>query len=363
MKKYLLASVAVAAALVVAGCGGDSDVSVPVTSSSFDSLVSFGDSLSDVGSFKVGTIAQLTAQAGGGRWVTSSPAGGEIWIERLSVTLNLPKPCAAQTGMFPNIPGITGAPIVVNTNCRAYGQGSSRVTNPAGPNSVALQAAGQVNLGLTAKPVKDQMAAHLAAVNGKYSGRELVTVMAGGNDVFMELGAVGAGLQTPAQALTNMGAAGTTLGQLIKSEVLGKGAAYVLVLNVPSISDTPLGRTFDANTRALVDGMVTTFNSQLASQLTGVAGIKQADAYAESKKQAANPAAFGFTNVTVPACGINALSSPATAPGTALVCNGTNLIAGDVSRYQFADDVHPSAYGHQVLANFAYDQLLTANWR
>ncbi len=359
--KYRFILTATALASLLAACGGD-DATTPPTVN-FEQLVSFGDSLSDVGSYKVGTIAQLTAQAGGGRWVTSTPAGGEIWIERVAATLNLAKPCAAQTGLFPNIPGITGAPIVVNTTCRAYGQGSSRITNPAGPNSQALQAAGQVTLGLTAKPVKDQMAAHLTAVGGRYTGRELVTVLAGGNDAFMELGAVAAGAQTPAQAVTNMGTAGATLGQLIKSEVLAKGAGYVLVLNVPSIADTPLGLSFDANTRSLVDSMVTTFNSQLSAQLTGVAGVRMGDSYAESKKQVANPASYGITNNTKPACGPNALSSPATAPGSALVCNSTNLIAGDVSRYQFADDVHPTTYGHQLFANFAVDQLKAAGWR
>ena len=168
MKTFALRILTVAIAVTVASCGGDSG-----NDARYDSMVSFGDSVSDVGTYKVGTIAALTATEGGGRWVTSTPAGGEIWVEQLSARLNLPKPCPAQTGLFPNIPGITGAPIVVNTSCRNYAQGSSRITNPAGPNSLALQAAGQVTLGLTAKPVRDQMAAHLSAAGGRYSGPSL----------------------------------------------------------------------------------------------------------------------------------------------------------------------------------------------
>ena len=358
MKSFALRILTVAIAVTVASCGGDSG-----NDARYDSMVSFGDSVSDVGTYKVGTIAALTATEGGGRWVTSTPAGGEIWVEQLSARLNLPKPCPAQTGLFPNIPGFTGAPIVVNTSCRNYAQGSSRITNPAGPNSLALQAAGQVTLGLTAKPVRDQMAAHLSAAGGRYSGRELVTVLAGGNDVFMELGAVGAGQVTAAQAVGNMAAAGDTLGQLIKSEVVGKGASSVLVLNIPSIVDTPLGRSLDSGSRSLMDNLVMTFNARLAAQLLGVSGVRLADAYAESKLQVLVPSAYGISNNTSGACGPNALSSPATAPGSALVCNRTNLVAGDVSRYQYADDVHPTTYGHQLFADFAERQLVLAGLR
>jgi outer membrane lipase/esterase len=33
-----------------------------------------------------------------------------------------------------------------------------------------------------------------------------------------------------------------------------------------------------------------------------------------------------------------------------------------VSRYQFADDVHPTPYGHQLLAQFAASELAKAGW-
>jgi phospholipase/lecithinase/hemolysin len=86
------------------------------------------------------------------------------------------------------------------------------------------------------------------------------------------------------------------------------------------------------------------------------------DFYAASKDQNANPAAYGITNTTTPACGANALSSPATAPGSSLVCNGSNVIAGDVSHYGFADNVHPTPYGHQLISQFAAKELAIAGW-
>jgi len=347
------------ATVLLASCGGGGDGDQS-TSFKYDRLVSFGDSLSDVGTYKVGTVLALTAAQGGGRWSTSTPAGGDIWIERIAGQLAVSKPCPAETGLLPNLPGITGAPVKAQAGCFNYAQGSARITDPKGPNSVALQALGQNTLGLMAKPIKDQMAAHLAAAGGSYSGKELVTVLGGANDLFMELSFIGTpfGAATPAGAVGNMALAGATLGNLIKTEVLAKGAKRVLVLNIPDVAGTPFAKSLPADTIGLIDAMVKAFNTQLAAALKDVPGVRLGDAYSVSKDQAANPGAYGLTNVTGVACGTNALG------GSALVCNGTNPnpTAGDTSRYQFADNVHPTAYGHQLLAQFVVKELAQAGW-
>ncbi len=358
---------ALGAALLVSACGGGgSDTATKV---SFDSLVTFGDSLSDVGNPKVGTVAALAAgTGGGGRWTVNSAAGGELWVERLAKIYNLPAPCAAETGLTPNLgPTVTGAPVTAHPECRNYAQGSARITDPAGPNSVALQApayGAQNTLGLTAKPVANQFAAHLAVNGGSYSGKELVTVLAGANDVFMQLAFYGtaAGASTPEGAVTNMATAGATLGALIKAQVVGKGAKYVLVLNMPDVAGTPAIKAMAAAQQVLVDNMVKAFNAQLAASLAGTAGVKLGDIYTVSKDQNANPAAYGITNSTSVACGPNALSSPSTAPGTSLVCNASNVVAGDVSHYGYADNVHPTPYGHQLISQFASRELAAAGW-
>lgn len=349
-----------AAALVLASCGGG-DAGDQQPRVTFSSLVSFGDSLSDLGTYNVGTIAGLGAGTGGaGRWTVNSAAGGDMWTERLAAVLGVPKPCPAETGLLPNMPGIVGAPVTAKPGCFSYAQGSARVQSPLGPSSAALQAAGQVTLGFMAKPVQNQMAAHLAAVGGSYTGNELVVVMAGANDVFMELALTAP--SNPTQAVTNVATAGAALGQLIKSQVVAKGAKRVLVLNLPDVAGTPFARSLDTATRGLIDTMVQQFNAQLASQLAGVPEVRLGDAYTTSKDQVANPAAYGLSNVTGVACGPNALSDPPTANGTALVCNASNKISADVSRYQFADDVHPTPYGHQLLSQFAARELAQAGW-
>ena len=350
-----LAAALAAVLLGACGGGGDGDQTPAVQ---YDKLVSFGDSLSDVGTHKVGSIAALSAQ-GGGRSTTNSPGGGEIWTERLAAQIGVAKPCAAETGLRPNITGLTGATITTVPGCYSYAQGSARITSALGPNSIALQGIGQTNLGLIAKPVADQMAAHLTASGGSYSGQELVVVLAGANDVFMELNFIGKPPlgTTPEAAVAAVATAGATLGQLIKTQIVAKGAKRVLVLNIPDVAGTPFARGLGTETIGLIDTMVKAFNAQLAAQLQGVPEVRLADAYSVSKDQVANPTQYGLVNVTDQACGTNALGT------TSLVCNASNTLAGvDVSRYQFADDVHPTAYGHLLLTQFAAKELLQAGW-
>lgn len=352
---------AAAAALVLVACGGGDDPA-PFQ---YDKLVSFGDSLSDLGTHNVGTIKFLADNTGGaGRWTINSAAGNDMWTERLAAQVGVDKPCPAETGLLPNIEDIDGAPVTTMAGCFSYAQGSSRITDPLGPNSYALQALNQQTLGLIAKPVADQMAAHLAASGGSYSGKELVTILAGANDVFMELAFLGGplGAATPEDAVIRVATAGAALGQLIKTQVVDKGAKRVLVLNVPDVAGTPFAKSLGPSGVALVDAMTTAFNAQLAAQLKDVPNVRLGDAYAVSKDQGANPAAYGLSNVTDVACGPNALSVSATANGTALVCNSNYLVDGDTSRYQFADDVHPTPYGHQLLAQFALKELAQAGW-
>jgi phospholipase/lecithinase/hemolysin len=65
------------------------------------------------------------------------------------------------------------------------------------------------------------------------------------------------------------------------------------------------------------------------------------------------------------ACDLSAPRNPfatADAQGSSLVCNSSNLIAGDTSRYLFADSVHPTPYGHKLLAQLVTKELILAGW-
>ncbi len=375
-------SIALAAAALLAACGGsDDDDKVQ-----FTSVVSFGDSLSDAGTYNVGTVAAL----GGGKFtVNGAGSSSYTWTENLAVRVNAPAQCAARTGLLPNQAGITGAPVTDVAGCTNYAQGSSRVTSEgSGPNGVALQAFGQQNLGFMANSLMEQMNRHLTRVGGSYSGNELVTVNSGGNDAFMQLNgvgsaagggaaAVGAGtiarwpqsvLDTVAlggaaatnaagqAAVTAMGQAGTELAGYIKTLIVAKGAKYVVVRNLGNINVTPYGRSLDAGTQGLITNMTQAFNSQLSAGLNGTAGVVILDDYAISNDAAANPAKYGYTNVTDMACANNPFG------GSSIVCNSTNVVAAS-SQYAFSDSVHPTPYSHQKEAEAAYALLVSSGWQ
>lgn len=177
MRQLKMVALAVAFTGLLASCGGGE---TPVK---FNQMITFGDSLSDVGTYKVGAIAAF----GGGQFTVNSSVA-KNWTEVLASKYNLPAPCAAQTGFASIIPGFTGAATVNNSACRNYAQGGARVTSTYGPNSKAIQmvSASSAPLGLTALLVINQINNHLAAApGGVFKATELVVVLAGGNDVFL----------------------------------------------------------------------------------------------------------------------------------------------------------------------------------
>ena len=433
MRQWKKVSLAVVFTAVLASCGGGGGSDLPPsTPFKFTQMITFGDSLSDVGTYKVGTIAQV----GGGQFTVNS-ATAKNWTELLAAKYGLPAPCAAQTGFTPvNGIGITGAVIVNNSACKNYAQGSGRVTNVYGPNSKAIQdfvfaanggtanaaaataaAAKAAGLGLIALPVFNQINNHLAvAPGGVFSPRELVVVLAGGNDVFLNLngvsnaaaggaGAGGAALLagwTTAQqqavagggaaavaaaqvaAGQSMAKAGTELATYIKTLIVAKGAKFVAVVNLPDVGQTPFAKSLDLvapGTSGFVNQLATAFNSAVATGLAGVPEVTIVDAYTQGRAQVASPSAFGLTNVDTPACAVGAAATsgnplgndadPATftaAGGPSITCTTASTLgvkAGtptDVSKYQFADDVHLSPYGNVLLADFVYGRLSAAGF-
>lgn len=370
-------------AAALSACGG-SDNATP----RYTNLVSFGDSLSDVGSYRVGSIAAL----GGGKFTVNGPSGLN-WTEHLVQRLDVAAPCAAQTGLSPNVAGLVGAPITSVPGCHNYAQGGARVTSPLGPHSAALQGAPFYanTIGTMATPVQVQMTTHLLRSGGSFNGSELVTVMAGANDVFMNLNAVaaaaqggdaavgaalaagwgeavqaavaagGAGAVDAARtaAVQNMAQAGGTLAALVRQQLLGKGARYVLVANIPDVGNTPLALQRGAATRQLATALATTFNAQLQTGLKD-APIVWADVFAQGREQVATPARFGLTNLTDMACSTNPALNPL--EGNSLACTERSTSAPNTDGYLYADDVHPTPRGYRLIADYLAERLERAGW-
>jgi len=335
---------ALLSAAILAGCGGNN-------TPQFSSVVSFGDSLSDIGTYSVGTVRAL----GGGKYTINDPASRN-WIELMAAKLNVAAPCPAQTGLQGDAALGFSVPVTNFTNCTAYAQGGARVTNPVGPGNRALGGSA-ATLGQLTVPVVNQIQNHLNSRGGSFTGNEVVFVMAGGNDVFINLATVGAG-GSPTAAVTAMGTAGAELGGYVRNLVLGKGAKYVVVVNLPDVSKTPFALSQSAETQGLINTMVTTFNAQLQQGLSGTDALL-VDAYTVSRDQSANPAKYGLTNVTAPACDLTPARNPL---GSSLVCTRANLAAGATDTYQYADTVHPTPYGYRLLADLVTAQMGSRGW-
>jgi outer membrane lipase/esterase len=357
MKKLHPWWMAAAAGLVLAACGGggDGDQSPRAT---YGKMVVFGDSLSDVGTYAVPGIQAF----GGGKYTVNAP-DAKIWVELLASQLGLPAPCAAQTGLNSIIPEIPAAPVTNHEGCYAYAQGGARVTNPVGPGNRALgDTAGA--LGQLTVPVVTQIANHLALSGGSFAADDLVTVLAGGNDVFINLATVSATAEATdgdpeavaaasAAAVAAMGTAGAELADYVKTQLVAKGAARVVLVNVPDVSKTPLGLALDASSNALVLQMVTSFNQALASGVAGTNEVLLVDAFSVSQDQAANPAQYGLVNVTTPVC----------TSSTALLCNAATLVEKPaIETAEYADDVHPTPYGYRLLAQLVTDNMAKKGW-
>jgi len=449
-------ALALLAAAALTACGGGSSgprAGDQTPGIKFSSQVSFGDSLSDVGTYGVGAVKQL----GGGKFTingdntsVNKDLSGKNWTEFVAAQLALPAPCPAQTGLEGDATKGFAVPVTFNASCLNYAQGGSRVTNPVGPNNKLINP----TLGLTTTPVVTQIANHLTKAGGKFSGTELVTVMAGGNDILFLLGdlqakataagtaagaqafavslttqlaagapnpataaqAIGLAIQTEAAraghtdtsivqagvmaavqagntnaasaavygpmvakaqadaqtagakagadyATNNaagivqaMGTAGAELAALVKSQILGKGANYVIVNNLPDVASTPAGKSKSADIQKLIATAVDTFNAQLKAGVASEAKVLYVDLWTISHDEVINPGPYGLSNTSTPACGPNALA------GSSLACNITNVVSGDVSHYMFADEVHPTPFENWLVARYVLEQMAVKGW-
>ncbi len=239
-------ALALLTAAVLTACGGNGPRGGDQTpKTKFSNQITFGDSLSDVGTYAVGGVAAL----GGGQYTingnntsVSPELTGKNYTQLVAAQLGLPAPCAAQTGLQGTASAGFSVPVTDHPECFNYAQGGARVTNPIGPGNKALDKPGAISLGQMTVPVVTQIANHLKKVGGKFKGDELVIVMAGGNDVLEQLGelsagATAAGGQALAQSLVAQLAPGTSnpaagaaaIGAAIQAEAAKGSAADVII--------------------------------------------------------------------------------------------------------------------------------------
>ncbi|MBC7456196.1 MAG: esterase, partial [Massilia sp.] len=222
-------------AAVLAACGGSSSSGDQRLKTKFSAQLTFGDSLSDVGSYAVGAVKAL----GGGQYningdntAINAALTGKNWTELMAAQLGLPAPCAALTGLEGDAALGFSVAVTAHAGCTGYAQGGSRVTNPVGiGNKLTGSAFGALTI-----PVATQVQNHLALSGGKFKGDELVLVMAGANDVFMHLAGLSAGATAAgttafgntlvallAASATNPQSAALAIGSALQTEAARSG--------------------------------------------------------------------------------------------------------------------------------------------
>ena len=225
--KFALAAMTLA---VLAGCGGtDPKPGDQTVKNKYSAQVSFGDSLSDVGSYAVGTVVALKGgkfTINGDSSATVSTLTGKNWTELVAAQLGLAAPCAAVTGLDGDASKGFSVPQVAHAGCYGYAQGGARVTNPVGPGHKLTGSA----LGALTIPVVTQVANHLKAVGGKFKGDEMVFVMAGGNDALFNLTKLSADATAAGTAAGGTAYVTSLVGQLAAGATDPRSAAGAIGL-------------------------------------------------------------------------------------------------------------------------------------
>jgi len=296
----------------------------------FDRVVVFGDSLSDAGFYRpfllgLGLPAPLVASMG--RFTTNP---GPVWSETVS-----------------RYYGTDAAPS--NASGSIYAQGGARVTG-VGYSTPP---------GSAERSVTVQIGEYLAANGGHADPNSLFTLWAGANDIFYQLGALQAGAINASQLQANVLQAATDEITQV-GRLRAAGARYIMVFALPDIGATPAFANTGA-TGAAVTQLSAGYNTTLFAGLQ-TAGLRviPVDTFTLFKEISANPSAYGFTNITSPACGLFPPIVTRPQDITSLFCNPSTLVAPNASTtYAFADYVHPTTGAHAIVANFV-EQLIDA---
>jgi len=392
MKRIVVWGSALGFAAFLAACGGGegtiagsgTPTGAPTTKGTFTALVSFGDSLSDIGAYAPATSLTGTGAPPyfGGKFTTNS-ATGTVWVENLAKTMGVIVTPAEVGFGASSVKCPAAANPALAATCTGYSQGGSRVTDPNG--------IGRAGGALTV-PMKTQIANHLARF-GSFKASDLILLYGGNNDVFTQFGAfttaaakvqadAAAGKLTADQANADLFAAqqlaqeemkkaALELATYVKGDILAKGGKYVAVMTLSDIADTPFGNSLPASVRPVLTDLSLVFNLWLREGLTGQA-VQLIDTCPIFKDGYSNPSKYGIVNNTVPACDatkIAAITGAKVTDGSSLFCNATagapynGLRTGaDVNTWQFADGVHPTTGGHKIISDAFTTQLKAFGW-
>ncbi|ALK31783.1 SGNH/GDSL hydrolase family protein [Burkholderia plantarii] len=356
------AQLAIASAVLalLAACGGGDDNAAPTPTASVKmQVVSFGDSLSDVGTYS----PQILLGFGGGRFTTNP---GEVWTQKVAEFYG--------DTLKPAYEGGFGVPLQA-TGGLGYAQGGSRVTQQPGIGHADASVANADFAQATTTPISTQVQQYLQQY-GSFNANQIVLVNGGANDILLQAQIAQAAGSTPAAQVAAAQAVGLAAQQLggIVAQIASSGASHVFVSNMPDIGTTPLAVAGGAATAAALTQLSALFNQTLAATLTALnvdtTKVKLMDTFTWQDGVGANFAANGFSvGNTGTACNLDAMAAAAAKAGVAqpsafassLFCSPqTYTVANADQTYMFADTVHPTTRLHALFAQFVEQQIAAA---
>ena len=273
----------------------------------FSAMYVFGDSLSDTGNVSLATAGQVPVSP---PYADRSFTNGPVWAQDLAHSIGLP-------ALQPSLAGGTDF---------AYGGAETGQTPVHTLNPTDLSS---------------QYAQFTSQVSSPQPGA-LYALWIGSNDV---LDIADNASLTPAQQQADVAAAVNNESAVIHA-LAARGAQDFLVLNVPDLGKTPQETAHGAAAAQTASSLASLYDQDLAAalqplQASGALKIDLVDTFTVLNQVEANPAAYGFTDVTQPVWTGNLTSSS----------SGTLQASGAAqNQYLFFDSLHPTAQAHATLA-------------
>ena len=341
---------AVLCTVLIAGCGGGGSDS----GGQPRQIVSFGDSLSDVGTYEVVGSPPVGPRVFDGGRFTSNP--GAVWTEQVARSYG--------DRLLPAVQGGFGAP-PVDTGGMGYAQGGAQVNTALAENypgdysrSLAWSLSRQVD--------------NYLFTHHYFRPDQIVLLQGGGNDIINAVLVGAVGFIAPADVPRIVTAAASDLAA-VAERIARAGGRNMALLNVPDIGRTP----FAAQNPDIADAlgrMTRLFNETLQSELSGRSQPQNfvfVDAYGWYADTQARFRENGFkvANADV-ACSLPKVLGRAAAVGLvrpdrfvqengwALLCSASTLVEPDADQtYMFADPLHPATRMQALFARHVVDRL------
>jgi phospholipase/lecithinase/hemolysin len=318
-KSALQAAALAASALLLASCGGSDTEENPAPPPVTNVALVIGASISDNGNECIRTPASCPPAPPYSPGILSN---GPLWIDTVVARFG-----ASAT---PSLKGGTN-----------YAYAGARTGPVPGVTGAAAS---------TVPTLLAQFNTLLLANGNRINPNALMVVDASafGNNIRDALALIAANPAGATTIVTNVVTSGVTDVVAILNLIFNTGGRNVLVVNVPDIGKTPAVQSLgSAALASAATQMSAAYNGALLQQITSLRAlpgysIQVADAFTLGAQISANPAGFGFTNVTAP-CFV----PPPTGP---LLCPSPNT-------YLFWDPLHPTYAAGQQLASAALKAL------